>query len=247
MTILRTETEKDAIREAGSILREAFRLLEEKVVPGATTIEIDEIMEDFIRAKGGDPAFKGYKGYPSTICASVNDVVVHGIPSESVVLAEGDIVGIDVGVQKNGFFADAARTYSVGKVSGIAQKLLEATRNCLDEGLKQAFDGNRVSDISNAVQMAAERSGFKEVRSFVGHGIGRALHEPPEVPNWGPRGKGAVLREGLVLAVEPMINMGSRDVRVLDDGWTAVTVDGKLSAHFEETIIIGKEKAEIIT
>ncbi len=247
MTILRTEAEKDAIREPGLILRDVFALLSSRIVPGVSTLEIDQLVENFIRSRGAEPAFKGYKGYPATICASVNEVVVHGIPSEKIVLAEGDIIGIDVGAKKNDFFSDGARTYPVGKISSTAGKLLEATRRCLDEGLKQAVAGNRISDISNAVQLAAEDAGFKEVRSFVGHGIGKALHEPPEVPNWGPKGKGPELKEGLVLAVEPMINVGSRDVRVLDDGWTAVTVDGMLSAHFEETIIIGKEKAEIIT
>jgi len=247
MTILTNEAQKRKIRESGRILSEIFEYLKKEIKEGVSTSFIDKEVERIIRENGGEPAFKGYKGYPSTICASVNEVVVHGIPSERIILNEGDIVGIDMGVKKNGYYADAARTYFVGRISDRARRLVEVTRQCLAAGVSQAIAGNRVSDISNAIQTAASSEGLKEVRSFVGHGIGKALHEPPEVPNWGEKGKGPVLKDGLVLAIEPMINLGSREVKVLPDGWTAVTADSELSAHFEDTIIVGTDKAEIIT
>ncbi len=247
MTILKNESDIRKLRKSGEVLKEVFSWMRTNVKAGVSTAFLDRGAEEIIRAGGGEPAFKGYKGYPAVICASVNEVVVHGIPSEDIVLEEGDIVGIDVGVKKNGFFADAARTYAVGAISDEARMLVEVTRRCLDDGIKKAVSGNRVSDISNAVQAAASNAGFEEVRMFVGHGIGTNLHEAPEVPNWGEKGKGPLLEEGLLLAIEPMINCGTRKVRVLDDGWTAVTMDGKLSAHFEDTIMVGRKKAEIIT
>jgi len=247
MTILQNKAEICKIREAGDIVREILSLAKKRIKPGLTTLELDSEIEDFILASGAEPAFKGYKGYPASICASVNEVVVHGIPSEKVVLADGDIIGIDVGVKKNGYFADAARTFTVGEVSSEAKRLIEVTRECLTEGIKQAVAGARVSDISHAVQSLAQREGFQEVRAFVGHGTGKQLHESPEVPNWGEKGKGPVLKKGLVLAIEPMVNCGTREIKVLSDGWTAVTVDRKLSAHFENTIIVGEKEAEIIT
>ena len=247
MTVLRTKEDIRKIRESGRIIREVLALLKKNVREGISTAELDEIAEDFIRTEGAHPAFKGYKGYPATICASVNEIVVHGIPSSDITLKEGDIVGVDVGAQKDGFFADAARTFAVGSADKEAERLIEVTKECLKVGIKEAVAGNRVSDISNVIQRTANKAGFKEVRKFVGHGIGRNLHEAPEVPNWGEKGKGPVLKEGLALAIEPMINMGTREIDILDDGWTAVTRDGKLSAHFEETVIVGKKKAEIIT
>ncbi|MDD3088922.1 MAG: type I methionyl aminopeptidase [Candidatus Omnitrophica bacterium] len=247
MTILRVDEDFNSIRKAGKVVRETLALVESKVKPGVTTAELDAAAEKAIRSLGGEPAFKGYKGYPATICASVNDVVVHGIPTRKRVLAEGDIVGVDVGARKEGFYADAARTFAVGKVSETAFRLMEVTRESLKKGILQAIEGNRLFDISSAIQTYVNRNGFKEVRAFVGHGIGRQLHEPPEVPNWGVKGRGPILKSGLVLAVEPMVNAGTRDVRVLEDGWTAVTADGELSAHFEETIIIARDEAEIIT
>ncbi len=247
MTILKSEKDIRKIRQAGEVIREIFSVAEKRMQPGVSTLEIDREIEDIIHAHSAQPAFKGYKGYPASICASVNQVVVHGIPSEKVVLGEGDIVGIDVGVKKNGFFADAARTFTVGEVSDEAKRLIETAERCLREGTKKAVAGNRVSDISNAIQIIAEEEGFQEVRAFVGHGIGRSLHEAPEVPNWGERGKGPILKKGLLLAIEPMINSGSREIKVLQDGWTAVTVDNKLSAHFENTIMVGEKEAEIIT
>lgn len=247
MTILRNEREARSIREAGSIIRELFLILDKEVREGVSTFELDRIVESYIKDSGAEPAFKGYRGYPAAICASINNVVVHGIPSKKAVLRPGDIIGVDVGVRKNGFFADAARTFSVGELSDEAARLVDVTKRCLEKGVEQAIEGNRVSDISNAIETEAREAGFKEVRSFVGHGIGRNLHESPEVPNWGEKGRGPLLKKGLLLAIEPMINQGSRDVRVLEDEWTAVTVDGKLSAHFEDTVIVGRDKAEIIT
>lgn len=247
MTVFTAEADLKKIREAGDIIRKVFAGIADRIVSGVSTAEIDRLAEEIIRANGGEPAFKGYKGYPATICASVNEVVVHGIPSEKKVLKDGDIIGVDVGVKKNGYYADAARTFGVGRISDEAERLMAATKESLLEGIAKAVAGNRISDISNAVQTAVRISGFKEVRAFVGHGIGKQLHEPPEVPNWGEKGRGIVLREGLALAIEPMVNAGTRNVRVLSDGWTAVTEDGKLSAHFEDTVIVGREKAEVIT
>lgn len=247
MTFITAEADLIKIREAGDVLKKVFVALSDVLKCGVSTAELDRVAEEVIRANGAEPAFKGYKGYPSTICASVNEVVVHGIPSTKKILREGDIIGVDVGARKNGFYADAARTYAVGKVSDDARRLMDATRQSLDEGIQKAVSGNRLFDISNAIQTVIQKNGYKEVRAFVGHGIGRQLHEPPEVPNWGDKGKGPVLKEGLVLAIEPMVNAGTRNVRVLSDGWTAVTEDGKLSAHFEDTVIVGREKAEIIT
>lgn len=247
MTILRTKEELDRIRASGAIIKEIFDLIEKDVRPGVSTAEIDRKVQDFILDRGAKPAFKGYRGYPASICASVNEVVVHGIPSEDIVLRDGDIVGIDVGVKKNGFFADAARTFAVGRISTAARELINATRESLAEAVKKAVAGNRLSDISHAVQSLAEKRGYREVRAFVGHGIGRGLHESPEVPNWGEKGKGLVLKEGLVLAIEPMLNAGTRDIKIMHDGWTAVTADKRLSAHFENTVIVGREKAETIT
>ncbi len=247
MTILTNKGDIRKIRESGKVIREVFSRIRKSMREGVSTAALDREVEDIIRACGAEPAFKGYKGYPGSICASVNEVVVHGIPSDDVIFKEGDIAGIDVGVKKGGYFADAARTFIIGKASDEANRLVEVARQCLSEGIRQAVAGNRVSDISNAVQVCAQGAGFEEVRTFVGHGIGKHLHESPEVPNWGEKGKGPVLKEGLVLAIEPMINCGSRNVRIMPDGWTAVTVDGKLSAHFENTIIVGRKKAEIIT
>jgi methionyl aminopeptidase len=247
MTILKTKEELDRIRSSGKVIRDIFDLIARDLCPGVSTAEIDRKIEKLILKSGAEPAFKGYKGYPSTICASVNDVVVHGIPSDDVVLRDGDIVGVDVGVKKNGFFADAARTFPVGRISREAGDLIDVTRESLMAGIKKAVAGNRLSDISNAIQNVARRGGYREVRAFVGHGIGENLHESPEVPNWGEKGKGLLLKEGLVLAIEPMLNVGTRDVRIMKDGWTAVTADRKLSAHFENTVIVGMKNAEIIT
>ncbi|MBD3296972.1 MAG: type I methionyl aminopeptidase [Candidatus Omnitrophica bacterium] len=247
MTILNKYEDISNIRDCGSIIKDLFEVFRDLVKEGVNTLELDSKAEDFIRERGGEPAFKGYRGYPATICASVNNIVVHGIPSEREVLCEGDIIGVDVGVRKHGLYTDAARTYAVGDISDPAGRLVDVTRRCLEEGVKQAVDGNRVSDISHVIGKTASRAGYKEVRSFVGHGIGKKLHETPEIPNWGDKGRGMVLRTGMLLAIEPMINEGEREVRVKEDGWTAVTRDGKLSAHFENTVMVGKKTAEILT
>ncbi len=247
MTILTDEKDIRSIRECGIILRNILSKLGKLVCEGVTTAELDRRVEEMILSSGAEPAFKGYKGYPATICASVNEVIVHGIPSDKIVLKNGDIIGIDVGVRKNGYFTDAARTFAIGGISAEAKKLIDVTLKCLEEGVKKAVAGNRVQDISNAIQILAEREGFQEVRMFVGHGIGVELHESPEVPNWGEAGRGPMLKKGLLLAIEPMINAGTRDAKVKRDGWTAVTADGRLSAHFEDTVIVGDRKAEILT
>ncbi|MDD4956084.1 MAG: type I methionyl aminopeptidase [Candidatus Omnitrophica bacterium] len=247
MAILRTAEDVEKIRFSGSILKKVFAGIEHLIRPGISTSDIDAEAERLILELGGEPAFKGYRGFPATICASVNEVVVHGIPDKSTILEEGDIIGVDAGVRKNGYYTDAARTYAVGKISPEAEELIRVTSECLSAGIEKAVLGNRVSDISNAIQRRAEKAGMKEVRMFVGHGIGKQLHEAPEVPNWGEKGRGPVLKEGMLLAIEPMINLGTRDIKVLSDGWTAVTKDGMLSAHFEDTVIVGKERAERLT
>lgn len=247
MTILTDAAEIRKIRESGELVKEIFDWLKDNVREGQSTLKLDREVESIIRQSGGEPAFKGYKGYPASICASVNDVVVHGIPSENIILGEGDIVSIDVGVKKNGYFADAAATFAIDGISEEAEKLIDVTRDSLYEGMKKAVEGNKISDISSAIEQTVRKSGFEEVRAFVGHGIGRELHELPEVPNWKKGSKEMKLKKGLVLAIEPMVNIGTREIKVLEDGWTAVTKDGKLSAHFEHTVIVGKEKAEALT
>jgi methionyl aminopeptidase len=247
MTVLTNKADIRRARESGKIIKEVFRKAGRMIREGVSTAHIDREIEKMIRKRGGTPAFKGYKGYPAVICASVNEVVVHGIPSEDIILRKGDIVSIDVGVEKNGFYADAAKTFAVGRISKAARKLIDVTKASLDTGIRKAISGNRVSDISNAIQAEIEKAGYQEVRTFVGHGIGRQLHESPEVPNWGEKGKGPRLRKGLLLAIEPMANEGTREVDVLSDGWTAVTRDRKLSAHFEHTVMVGEKGAEILT
>lgn len=247
MTILRNEDEYARLRASGKLVAEVLSLAEKLVKVGVSTAYLDKKIEEYIRDNGAEPAFKGYRGFPATICASRNEVIVHGIPSDKVILAEGDILGVDVGVKLKGFYADAARTFPVGKISENAAKLIEATRKSLEDGTEKAVAGNRVSDISVAVQKVAQASGFREVRAFVGHGTGRNLHELPEVPNWGVKGRGKILEEGLVLAIEPMFNEGTREVEIMPDGWTAVTADRKLSAHFENTVIVGKFQVEVVT
>ena len=219
------------------MVAECHAILLKEVKPGITTLQLDQLAEECIRDRGGIPAFKGYRNYPKTLCASINDQVVHGIPSDRVLL-EGDIIGLDLGAIVGGFYGDAAITVSVGTVSPKIQNLIMVTKEALDKGIEQAIVGNRLSDISHAIQSHVESAGYSVVRDFVGHGIGRQLHEEPQVPNYGRPGQGPRLRVGMVLAIEPMVNMGSYGVRVLDDGWTAVTSDQSLSAHFEHTIAI---------
>lgn len=234
------------MRKAGRIVSGLLKRIEIEIVAGVTTKKLDEFAEQYILSFGGQPAFKGYYGYPATICASVNEEVVHGIPGKRS-LVQGDIIGIDVGVKLDGFFSDAARTFAVRPIDGQSQKLIDVTRAALNEGIRQAIAGNHVSDISWAVQSYAERNGLSVVRDYVGHGIGRALHEEPQIPNVGKPHQGGKLVEGMALAIEPMLNLGGYEVEVLKDGWTVVTKDRKRSGHFEQTVFVGKEQAEIVT
>jgi methionyl aminopeptidase len=237
MIILKTPEEIQVMERASKLVAETLQALKREVRPGVTTEDLDRLAEDFIVARGGKPAFKGYRSYPRTLCASVNDQVVHGIPSKRA-LKEGDIVGLDLGAIVDGFYGDAAMTLAVGQIPLRVAELLRVTEEALYAGIASAVVGNRLSDISHAVQQHAEAAGFSVVTDFVGHGIGRQLHEEPQVPNYGPPGQGPRLQVGMVLAIEPMVNMGRSQVKVLDDRWTAVTVDGSLSAHFEHTIAI---------
>ncbi len=243
---LKTPAELEIMRKAGRIVAGLLKLLEKEACPGVSTLRLDEIAEEFIRSRGAEPAFKGYYGFPASICASVNEEVVHGIPG-SRILKEGDVAGIDVGVKLQGFYSDAARTFAIGRVDVASQKLIDVTREAMIAGIAQAVAGARLSDISWAVQSAAESKGFSVVRQFVGHGIGKNLHEEPQVPNYGKPGRGPVLRVGMALAIEPMLNAGSHEVEILKDGWTVVTKDRKRSGHFEQTIFVGENKAEIVT
>jgi methionyl aminopeptidase len=223
--------------QASKLVAETLEALKKEVRPGVTTEQLDRFAEEFILARGGRPAFKGYRNYPKTLCASVNEQVVHGIPSKRP-LKEGDIVGLDLGAIVGGFYGDAAMTVAVGTVSPEAARLIKVTEEALYLGIEQAVVGNRLSDISHAIQRHVEAAGYSVVTDFVGHGIGRQLHEEPQVPNYGKPGQGPRLQYGMVLAIEPMVNMGGSAVRILEDQWTAVTKDGSLSAHFEHTIAI---------
>ena len=247
MIALKSERELDFMRTAGRAVAQILEEMVQMVVPGVSTGEIDRFAESRCKDLGMLPAFKGYHGFPATVCISVNDEVVHGIPSPKRVLKDGDIVGLDFGVSHEGWYGDSAQTVAVGKISKEAQKLVDVTRESLYRGIQQCREGNRVFDIGNAVQNYVEGFGFGVVREFVGHGIGRALHEEPQVPNYGPKGKGLLLKVGMVLAIEPMINAGSPEVKVLGDGWTAVTKDRSLSAHFEHTVAITSNGPEILT
>lgn len=247
MISLKSERELNLMRKAGGIVAQILEEISAMAKPGATTGELDRYAELRCKELKSLPAFKGYHGFPASVCISVNDEVVHGIPSNKRVLKDGDIVGLDFGVIYEGWYGDSARTVAVGKISPEAQKLLDTTRESLMRGIEQCREGNRVFDIGHAIQNYVEGFGYGVVREFVGHGIGRALHEDPQVPNYGPKGKGLLLKAGMVLAIEPMINAGSHEVKVLKDGWTAVTVDHSLSAHFEHTVAITPQGPEILT
>ncbi|MBI4824173.1 MAG: type I methionyl aminopeptidase [Nitrospirae bacterium] len=246
MILIKSEEEIKMIRESCQIVAEVLQALKGFVSEGVTTKDIEGVAEDAIIKRGGIPAFKGYRGYPSNVCTSVNDQIVHGIPS-GLKLKKGDVVSIDLGVNYKGFFGDAAITLPVGEVSELAKRLLSVTETALYIGISKAEAGRRTSDISNAIQEYVESNGFSVVRAFTGHGIGKFLHEEPQIPNFGPPGKGPKLKEGMTLALEPMVNAGSYEVNILDDGWTAVTKDGSLSAHFEHTIVITKDGAKVLT
>ena len=247
MIVCRSAAELEQMHEAGRLVGRVLSELAASVAPGVTTAELDVLAEKRIVAAGATPAFKGYHGYPATICASINEEVIHGIPSGRRVLQEGDIVSIDVGVSLNGYFADSALTLPVGKVSEEAATLLRVTDEALWKAIEQARPGARVSDIGHAVQQHVEAHGFSVVREFVGHGIGQQMHEDPQVPNYGEPGRGPRLAEGMVLAIEPMVNAGKPDVKVLADGWTAVTRDRHLSAHFEHTVAVTAIEPWVLT
>jgi methionyl aminopeptidase len=247
MISIKSEKEIGSMRKAGAAVAQILHEMCGMVKPGVSTWDLDHYAELRCNELKVVPAFKGYHGFPATVCISVNDEVVHGIPSRKRVLNEGDIVGLDFGVISDGWFGDSARTVPVGKVSESARKLIEVTQESLRRGIDQCRAGNRLFDIGHAVQNYVEQFGYGVVREFVGHGIGKALHEDPQVPNYGSKGKGLELKVGMVLAIEPMINSGSPAVKVLSDGWTAVTVDHSLSAHFEHTVAITKTGPEILT
>lgn len=247
MIILKSKEEVGKIASASRIVAESLEALKDFIKPGMTTKELDLFVEKKILEKGGVPAFKGYRNFPATLCISINEEVVHGIPSSDRVIQPGDIVGLDLGAIYDGFYGDSAITIPVGEVSPEARRLIQVTEESLHAGIDRAREGNRLSDISHAVQSVVEKAGYTVVTDFVGHGIGRSLHEEPQVPNFGPPGRGPRLREGMVLAIEPMVNMGKSDVKVLEDRWTAVTSDGSLSAHFEHTVAITKEGPVILS
>lgn len=246
MIVLKSDRELKIMKQAGKIAAHTLEILKKAIRPGITTQELDKIAEEYILSKGARPAFKGYRGFPATICTSINEQVVHGIPGEHR-LEEGDIISIDVGVVIDGYYGDTAATFPVGKVSREAEELIEITQNCFFEGIKYARKGNRLTDISHAIQNYVESRGCSVVRDYVGHGIGREMHEPPQIPHFGPPGKGPRLEKGMTLAIEPMVNRGGFKVKTMEDNWTVVTVDGSLSAHYEHTVAITDGEPEILT
>ena len=247
MVILKMSREIAKMRQAGRISRRALQAAGKAVEPGVSTYEIDCIVREYIEKQGAAPSFLGYGGFPASACISVNNVVIHGIPSKSEILKQGDIVSIDVGAYFEGYHGDNAWTFPCGDISKEAQRLIDTTRESLFEGIKKAVAGNRIGDIGHAVQEYAEARSYSVVRKFVGHGVGAKLHEDPSVPNYGMSGKGIRLLPGMTIAIEPMINQGTFKVRILDDGWTTVTADGKLSAHFEHTVAITSDGTVILT
>ena len=247
MITIKSKSEIEKMRLACKITGEVLKELEKHIKPGVTTKQLDKIALNYIVSRGAKPSFLNYNGFPGSICASRNDEVVHGIPSTNVKLVEGDIISIDVGAYIDGFHGDAARTFPVGKVSDEAMRLIEVTKESFFEGIKYAVHGGKLGDISAAIQEHVEKNGFSVVRDLVGHGIGKNLHEDPNVPNFGKAGKGVKLASGMTLAIEPMVNAGEYDVCVLEDDWTVVTEDGSLSAHYENTILITKDACEILT
>lgn len=246
MIIIKSPREIELMRNSCRILVETFELVATLIKPGIKTIEIDSAVTDFIYSQGALPAFKGYRGFPASVCVSIDDQVVHGIPGERR-LEAGQIVGIDIGVQFEEYFGDAARTYAIGEIAEEKQKLLKTTEEALHKGIAKAVEGNRLSDISYAIQTHVENENFSVVRDLVGHGIGRKLHEDPQIPNYGKPNHGPRLKEGMVFAIEPMVNIGGYQVRTADDNWTIYTQDGSPSAHFEHTIVIKADEPEILT
>ena len=246
MINIRNQKEINLIKESSGMVFDVLESLNELITPGASPKDLDSFAENYIKNNGGTPAFKGYMGFPSTLCISVNEEVVHGIPSERL-LKNGDIVSIDCGVLKNGFYGDSARTYAVGKISKELNNLLDVTKKSLSLGIKSAKTGGRLSDIGYAIQKYVENNGFSVVRDLVGHGIGENLHEEPQIPNYGEKGEGIILKEGMCFAIEPMVNMGKNEILTKKDGWTIYTKDMKPSAHFEHTIVVRKEGGEILS
>jgi methionyl aminopeptidase len=247
MIIIKTDKEIEYMRQAGKVVANTLLKLEEVVKPGITTLELDRIAEEYIVKQNAKPSFKGYCGFPGSICTSINKEVVHGIPSKKVVLQEGDIVSVDCGAILNGYQGDAARTFAVGKISKEAQKLIEVTKESFFKGVEKAVVGNRLTDISAAIQTYVESFGYSIVREYVGHGIGKDMHEDPEVPNYGRPGRGPKLTKGIMIAIEPMVNAGKYRVETESNDWTVVTIDGSLSAHYENTVAILDNGPEILT
>lgn len=247
MIILKSPEELKKMRKSCQIVAKVLEELKIYIKEGLTTKQIEQFIENLIIKMGGIPAFKGYRGYPASACISINDQVVHGIPSEKVFIKEGDLVSVDIGVLCENFYGDAAYTYPVGRISREAERLLKITEEALYKGISEAIHGKRIGDVSHAIQMHVENNGFSVVRAFVGHGIGRSLHEEPQIPNFGMKGIGPKLKKGMTLAIEPMVNAGTHEIKILSDGWTAVTKDGSLSAHFEHTIAITEGEPEILT
>ena len=243
---IKTDEEVELIRLSSLLVGRTLAQVAARVEPGATTLALDAVAEEFIRDHGAEPGFKGYGGFPNSLCTSVNEAVVHGIPNDTP-LEEGDIVSVDCGVLMNGFYGDSAYTFAVGQVSEEVQRLLDTTKACLNLAIEQAVVGKRIGDIGHACQQHADGQGYGVVRELVGHGLGRDLHEAPEVPNYGRRGNGPKLMDGMVLAIEPMINLGGREVGQADDGWTIVTRDGKVSAHFEHDVVVRQGKADVLS
>jgi methionyl aminopeptidase len=246
MLYFKTDEEIELLREANLLVSKTLAEIAGFIRPGVTTRYLDGIAEAFIRDNGGVPGFKGYGGFPATLCTSVNEEVVHGIPSDNP-LNDGDILSVDCGVILNGWYGDTAYTFPVGNIDDKARRLLEYTRASLEEGVKEAVSGNRIGDISYAIQSKAESGGYSVVRELVGHGLGRRLHEPPEVPNFGKRGSGQKMQKGLVICIEPMINMGRKETKQMRDGWTIRTVDGKPSAHFEYAVAVNSGRADVLS
>jgi methionyl aminopeptidase len=246
MIFLKSANELEVMDRANRLVHRVLRAVEEAARPGVTTAELDELAEGTIRDHGGVPAFKGYRGFPASLCTSIDDVIVHGIPSRSVRLEDGHVLSVDCGVLYDGFYGDAAVTFGVGQVNGAAQRLMNVTRQCLEDAVAAVAPGGRLGDVGAAVQRRAESAGFGVVREFVGHGIGRALHEDPQVANYGEAGHGAVMKAGLVIAIEPMITEAGWRVRIDDDGWTARTEDGKLAAHFEYSVAVTADGHRIL-
>lgn len=246
MIFLKSSSELDALERANRLVHRVLQMVRSTAAPGVTTAELDQLAEETILQHGGTPAFKGYRGFPATLCTSVNDVIVHGIPSRATRLAEGDILSVDCGVLLDGFFGDAAVTFGIGEVAPAAERLMETTRECLEDAIAAVTPGGRLGDVGAAVQRHAEAAGFGIVREFVGHGIGRALHEDPQVPNYGLSGHGQVMKPGLVIAIEPMVTAGGWRVRIDADGWTARTEDGKLAAHFEYSVAVTEDGHRVL-